>query len=285
MPTAEALTQLVAQNYAVTAFHLVSIHLFEHEDRGVYKVERAGRPPLLLRACRCEPLMAKWLTETANALDALETVGYPAPVVQHTNQDELVATDGAWIALLLTFIEGDLVSDSLSDLEAMGTMLARLHLLDSVLLRKVEPSIPFCRWYPKTKLQKWLTELESVAHLIPAELEHRYQFCVDAVGGVLSWADLPIALLHTDCNPQNAIRGAEGQIIFIDWDGIGFGPAILDLGYLLFYCHVLQESWPVIKPNAAWIEAILQGYCKVERYPSPRLNIYPTPSRWLNVII
>lgn len=254
--------ELTVQNYPITSATLTPIHLFESVDRGVYKVEHPDGPPLLLRACRSGTWMAGRLAETAMALDVLAAMGYPAPIVQRTNDGSLLANYGEWAAQLLTFVEGELVSHSLCDLAEMGAMLARLHCLSSEYLRKIEPSIPNCRWHPKEKLKPWLKNLNAVAELIPEELQSRYRSCMEAVATVLLWPKLPISILHTDCNPQNAIRNKKGQITFIDWDGIGFGPAILDLAYLLFYCHILQDSWPTIKPNETWIDAILGGYSR-----------------------
>lgn len=57
--------------------------------------------------------------------------------------------------------------------------------------------------------------------------------------------------VHTDQN----------QIVFIDWDGAGLGPAIMDLGYLLLNCHVGQPEWPVIIPDQKRIGDVLDGYC------------------------
>ena len=103
----------------------------------------------------------------------------------------------------------------------------------------------------------------------------RYQRCCDVVTSLLAWPNLPLALLHTDCNPQNAVRTADGQMVFIDWDGIGVGPAILDLGYLLFYCHILLESWPTIQPNDRWIGAIVRGYHRYRPLSDVELSHLP----------
>ncbi len=256
----KSLTQLVEQSYPVTLSNLESIHLFESNERGVYKVERLDGPPLLLRATRAGATAMDRFIGIARALDVLAVVGYPAPSVQCTNANDLLAANDDWIVLLLTFIEGEPISDSLADMTAMGEMLAQLHLLEPDELRKIQPAIPDCRYYPKEKLKPWLENLRAVAELIPPELESRYQFCVKAVTSLLAWPELPVSILHSDCNPQNAIRATNGQITFIDWDGIGFGPAVLDLAYLLFYCHICQKSWPTIEPNKVWIGAVLRGY-------------------------
>ena len=260
MNTAQLLTQLISDNYSIAVSGLESIHLFESNERGVYKVERPDGPPLLLRTARAKANTVDRYIESARALDVLATVGYLAPAVQRTNENALIATNDNWVVVLLTFIEGEIISDSAADMAALGEMLAQLHLLEPHELGKIEPAIPNSRYYPKEKLRPWLANLEAVADLIPPALASRYQFGLESVANVLAWPELPLAILHSDCNPQNAIRATNGQITFIDWDGIGFGLAFIDLAYLLLYCHICQKSWPTIEPNKVWIGAVLQGY-------------------------
>lgn len=252
--------QLVEQSYQVGLSNLESIHRFESSERGVYKVERPDGPPLLLRAGRTGPMAIQRFVGIARALEALAAVGYPAPTVQRTKANDLLAVTDDWIVLLLTFIEGELVSDGPDDMTAMGEKLAQLHLLRPEELRELQPAIPDGRYYPKEKLESWLTNLSAVAELVPPELEHRYSSCVQAVTKVLAWPELPVAILHSDCNPQNAIKTDDGEIVLVDWDGVGFGPAVLDLAYLLFHCHICQKSWPVVEPDEEWIGAVLRGY-------------------------
>ncbi len=224
-----SLTQLVEQNYPVRVSNLESIHRFESDERGVYKVERPDGPPLLLRAVRAGAAAMSRFVGIARALDVLAAVAYPAPTVQRTSANDPIAANDAWIVLLLMYIEGELISDSLADMTAMGEMLARLHLLEPDALRRIQPAIPDSRYYPKERLKPWLENLRAVAELVPPELESRYQFCLETVSSVLAWPQLPVSILHSDCNPQNAIMAANGQITFIDWDGVGFGPAVLGI--------------------------------------------------------
>lgn len=272
----EFFTELVEKNYPVSLSNLESIHLFESNERGVYKVERSVGPPLLLRAGRAGSMAIDGFLGIARALEVLAAVGFPAPVVQRTRANDLLAVNDDWCVLLLTFIEGELVSDGPGgDMSAMGEKLAQLHLLRPDELRELEPAIPDGRYHPKEKLEPWLVDLSAVAKLVPPELERRYGSCVEAVTRVLAWPELPVAILHSDCNPQNAIKTGDGEIVFIDWDGIGFGPAVLDLAYLLFHCHICQKSWPVIEPDEEWIGAVLRGY---ERHrPLSRLEVECLP--------
>lgn len=260
--TLDFLKMLIEQNYAVRLSSIESIHLFASSERGVYKLERLAGPPLLLRACRANPAALARSIGIARALEVLAAVDYPAPSVQHTTSDLLVAANDDWIVLLLTYVEGEPVSDSSVDLRAMGELLAQLHVLPPDELRKIQPGIPDSRYFPKEKLIPRLENLRLVEEMIPPELESRYRFCVNAVEGLLAWPDLPLSILHSDCNPQNAIRDSDDHITFIDWDGIGFGPAVLDLAYLLFHCHICQKSWPKIKPDKAGIGAVLRGYAE-----------------------
>ncbi len=211
----------------------------------------------------------------ARALNALAQVDFPAPLVQRNRVSELLSANEDWVVLLLTFVEGGLVSDSVADMTSMGRLLARLHLIPSEELRAVETGIPDYRYYPQEKLNPWLTKLKEIEGLVPTELESRHESCVRTLTRLQTWPELPISLLHGDCNPQNAIRSERGQITFIDWDNVGFGPAILDLAYLLFHCHICQPSWPTIEPNEEWIGGILSGYEQYRSLSSFELEYLP----------
>ena len=268
----EAFTQLIEQNYEVKAASLESIHRFESDVRGVYKVEQPIGPGLLLRAIRAGTLAREDLTGIAGALEALAAAGYRAPLVQRTRSNALVAEHDGWLALLLTYVEGELISGCVDDMTAMGEVLAQLHVLSPDELRRARPVVPDGRYHPKEKLKPWLDDLEAAAERIPAELDSRYESCIQTVTNVLAWPELPISLLHSDCNPQNAIKSQNDEVTFIDWDGVGFGPAVTDLAYLLFHCHIVQTSWPLIEPSQEWINAILRGYEQHRPLSTPEIE-------------
>lgn len=99
---------------------------------------------------------------------------------------------------------------------------------------------------------------------------------MDVLSQVVQWAEMPTALLHADPNPFNAVRTPQSELLLIDWDGAGIGPAILDLGYLLLTAHVVLPDWPLIDANAALIAATMQGYCSVRPLTDAEWQALPT---------
>jgi Ser/Thr protein kinase RdoA (MazF antagonist) len=52
---------------------------------------------------------------------------------------------------------------------------------------------------------------------------------------------LPQTLIHTDIHPGNAIETADGTIVLVDWDDVGIGTRVLDIGYVITQC-VSEEN-------------------------------------------
>jgi Ser/Thr protein kinase RdoA (MazF antagonist) len=161
---------------------------------------------------------------------------------------------------MLTFIEGEMAVGSLQDFYDIASTLGRLHRLTPTLDPPASPPVPPSRWQPPSKIAGWIDQINAVADSIPPELQGLYDFSLATLRRVLAWPNLPATILHTDCWANNAIRTPAGQMVLIDWDGAGWGPAILDLGYLLVACHAFLPEWPQITPSPERIEAVMAGY-------------------------
>lgn len=266
------LTQLLAEHYTIRDPLLTPIHLFAHADRGIYRVDSADRPPFLLRAYRQEPTQAQWLAERAATLLYLATVDYPAPRVILTVDGELLAHHQGWSALLLTYIEGEMATSSVAACQAMGQQLAHLH---NVRVTLTDPPIPYCRWQPQRKITDWIAGLTAVAGQFPAELTGLYDFSLATLRQVAQWTTMPTRILHADPNETNTVRTPDGAFVFVDWDGAGLGPPLLDLGYLLLTCHLGLPCWPNIEPAHDFVAAIMTGYSSVRPLSSAEVAALP----------
>jgi Ser/Thr protein kinase RdoA (MazF antagonist) len=282
MPVVELLTQLVGNAYGVAEVQLQPLHQFAADERGVYRVDRVGKPPWLLRAYRQAEQEDHWLAERAATLLWLARAGYPAPRVirtyqgelvgryaVRTYQGELVGRYAGWSVLLLTFIEGTVASGSAADFYAIGDALGHLHQVDVQGAAAATPPVPYARWQPPSTISTLLAGLVAIVDQIPSELQGLYAFCLATLQRVEQWPVLPMAILHTDGWAQNAIRTPDGATVLIDWDGAGLGPAVLDLGYALVVCHAFLPEWPHIVPSIERISALLDGYCAQRTLTQP----------------
>jgi Ser/Thr protein kinase RdoA (MazF antagonist) len=255
----DILAQLVARCYGLAEVRLHPVHQFAVAGRGVYRIEHAASERWLLRAYRQEAQADSWLAERATTLLYLEQVNYPAPRLICTLDCDLMGRYDGWAALMVTFIEGEMAGGSLQDFCDIGAALGRLHRLAPTQGSPASP-VPPSRWQPPGKIASWIDQLLAVADYIPPELQRLYDFSLATLRRVLAWPNLPATILHTDCWANNAIRTPDGQLVLVDWDGAGWGSAILDLGYLLVACHASLPEWPQIIPSAERIGAVMAGY-------------------------
>lgn len=198
----------------------------------------------------------------------LAGVNYPAPRVICTTEGALIGRCHDWSALLLTFVPGHIADNSPADFHAIGAALGRLHRVDVRRAAVATPAVPPARWHPTSMISGWIEGLVAVGGQIPHELQGIYQFSLATLQRVVRWDAPPLAILHADPWANNAIRTPEGEMVLVDWDGAGLGPATLDLGYLLVACHAGLPDWPQITPHAERIAAVLAGYCQ-ERTLTP----------------
>lgn len=269
------LHDLLQAEYGLDATTFAPVHLFESVGRGIYRVALPGQETFLLRAYQQEKVAIPWLTNSAAILLYLERNNFPAPRMRCTMQDDLIGYHRGWSTLLLTYVVGERATGTVTEFQRLGSLLAQLHCLPNNRADKLALALPFCRWQPNQKIVAWLSALHAVAAKVPQELRGQYHFSEDVLSQVVQWSDMPTALLHADPNTFNAICTAPNDLVLIDWDGAGIGPAILDLGYLLLTAHAVLPAWPQINPNVAFIESIMHGYCAIRPLTQGEQQVLP----------
>lgn len=235
----QQLSRLVAERYGIEAPTLHPVHLFANAGRGIYRVDRREGLPWLLRAQRSEDAeqMAAWFARSAATLLYLEDQGYRASRVIPTCAGQLTCTYQGWAALLLTFVPGTMIAYTPACLQALGEVLGGLHTLE-VAATDSSPPLPDGRFRPGCTISGLLSDLQFMSPTVPAGFRSLYSSVVEIVQTVDTLTDLPQAVVHCDCWPTNAIQTPGDQIVLVDWDNAGVGPALLDLGYLLAACHL-----------------------------------------------
>ena len=80
--------------------------------------------------------------------------------------------------------------------------------------------------------------------------------------GTIGRLPLPRALIHGDPYIDRAATADDGTLTFYEWHSGGEGVALLDLGRLLYGCHLDRDSrWPwSITPSEERIRAVMDGY-------------------------
>lgn len=90
----------------------------------------------------------------------------------------------------------------------------------------------------------------------------RYETLVTAIQRIDPCEDLPHVLIHNDCHPGNAVVTPNGTVAFIDWEGAGWGAAVIDVGFLLSSCDTESPWTPRLPPNPKRVQAVIDGYCQ-----------------------
>jgi Ser/Thr protein kinase RdoA (MazF antagonist) len=72
--------------------------------------------------------------------------------------------------------------------------------------------------------------------------------------------DAPRVLIHNDCHHWNSVSTPDGQVVLIDWEGAGLGPAVIDLGFAALSVDTGGIVAPIIPADPARLNALLAGY-------------------------
>jgi Ser/Thr protein kinase RdoA (MazF antagonist) len=271
-------------------------------DRVTYRLGSRRGAGLVVRAFRTDvPLATQfrgsgtvavtdWLCGRAAVLGWLEERAYPAPRVIPTRSGDPVGLAGVWVTLATTYLAGPPLRSGTEELRMLGEALGQLHALDSSTFTgaagagvagagaeaggRGAPGVAAGRaaWHPETAVPAALGRLEAVESLIPVDQRLLLEQLRDVLLAVQQRAELlPIAVVHGDPWPGNAIRTAPDQVTLIDWENAGLGMPLLDLGYCLLESH-LDVGLPADQP-AAWhiqpdedrIAAVAAGYSRWRR--------------------
>lgn len=267
-------------------------------SKRLYRINRPGRTPWLLLVA--PPGSVADPRADARMLDFLARHGYPAPRVVRTTAGDTVCAGEQGQVLVTTFVEGAALPADREAYTRLGQAVGRLHVLPA---SAAQPPLRPAGMLPRNELAFARRQLATVRDRVPAALAARFE-ALAAACRADAWADgLPAVLLHNDCHPANAIQTPDGQVVLIDWEGAGLGPAIIDLGFLLVSCAVplpagwadalRPDSWAAAPQQAAWqtpapdralLAAVIDGYRR-ERVPSAaELALLPEALRFRSLV-
>jgi Ser/Thr protein kinase RdoA (MazF antagonist) len=216
-------------------------------------------------------------------LALLERHNFPAERLVRTHSGSLFVVDGALTILVTTFVGGNPVDYSPVSLGALAATVGRLHAIriaqsdNGSLIRPAE-------MLPESELAYARRRLDGVANCVPPTFNERYHDIRAAINQFDVPGDLPVALLHNDCHPANARRLADGSVVLVDWEGAGWGPRVIDLGFLLVSGEIEAFRPNRLPANPARVGAIVDGYRDYIRPTMAELEWLPAAIRFRSIV-
>ena len=267
----EALAQLLSEQYRVDAVKLELVYAVTPQkytardaDGAVWDVyvARTDAPGDKIYNGWLEGYsghpVTDYLLDRAGLLLQLEAQQYPTQRVVRTYAGEVLGAWAGWSALVTTSMT-PAAESAVHLYHAMGAALGRLHTLSAT----PEAGLPVgTSWYyPEHALREALHYLVAARGYVPTEWHPLLGSFHDALGKIQR-LPLPRALIHGDPYIDRAATADDGTLTFYEWHSGGEGVALLDLGRLLYGCHLDRDSqWPwSITPSKERIGAVMDGY-------------------------
>jgi Ser/Thr protein kinase RdoA (MazF antagonist) len=307
--TDAALVGRLLDEYHERSVPPADIHLAagsEHESRATYVLTLPDGSGQVIRAFRADALVpvhgrdsrnltvADWLIGRAHTLAWLEAAAYPAPRPVRTRTGELVGVAGPWLTWATSYVAGDLLLPTLSQLRSLGVTLGRLHAVAPW------PALPSGRsgkadlasQHPAVAGQAAMARLDAVDGLVPAAWRPLYAACRETAETVLgasrAWAE---TVVHGDVWARNAVQADGGPVTLIDWETGGLGLAVIDLGSCLLECHLdaavpdhESDAW-LISPDEDRIREVTAGYASVRRLSTAELSLLPAAVKFAAAVV
>jgi len=164
----------------------------------------------------------------------------------------------------------------------LGATLGRLHALQPI--ATTPAALPLAEMRPVNEISWALSQITGVKAQVPKYLYARYDTLVAALHNIRPCEELPRVVIHNDCHTANAVRTAAEQVILIDWEGAGLGPAVLDVGFLLSSSDTESRWTPALPPDPARVAAVVDGYCQYHMLTPAELEYLPDAIRFRAIV-
>ena len=206
--------------------------------------------PLVLRLHG--PERAQSQAGEVSVLRFLEEAGYPAPRLLTAQDGQAITRWDEKTGYVTTFVLGEPPKPGIESPRKLGQATGRLHALNTEGARLPETHFTiaaekenFSQLDADSAVRAWKGYAEIRDQLVPA-----WESLPDL-------GDMPQTLLHTDVLFENSIQTPAGDIVLIDWDDVGIGPAIQDIGYFLAESALPPDGG---EHRIEIIRAFLDGY-------------------------
>lgn len=264
----EQLTTALTDNYPT---HDAGLRLLGEGAKYVYQIHRKEDADWILRAFPTNPdgYLPRGAGELARMLIYLEEYSYQTEQVIRTRSGQSTAMISDWELLVTTHVgqslhawvgkSGSVATADQRELtpaiwRKLGASLAQLH---KVPIGSAD-DLPKAGMLPARELTWVGGYVAEVATEVSPQWRPWYDELRGAIDASHHCEDLDRVLIHCDPNLGNAAMDEQGDVVFIDWDVVGLGPAVLDLGSLMSNC-VNKD----LEPDEAAIHAVMDGYEEV----------------------
>jgi Ser/Thr protein kinase RdoA (MazF antagonist) len=174
--------------------------------------------------------------------------------IRKTNEGEDFASTAGRFVCLFEYVDGENPAPSVETFSKLGEIVADLHSVkDYPYQTDFDPSyISKHNFIENAKAFSFADEYLKISDTLP------------------DFGRFSRSLIHTDISPKNSIEAEDGSIVLIDWDDVGIGPTVLDLGYILG--HFVTEELEV---RADLADAFFKSYfSKRTITPTDRRGIF-----------
>ena len=255
MPEISFVSGLVETIYGFSPVAIESIQRYMFDWRGIFRVCKENGQCWVLRLLK-HPDASKDFHTTATLLQWLDQQGYPVPHIHRTRQQQLVGIKDNWTLLLLSFIEGEIIKPEPSSLQLLSARLGQLH----ALTHDSAPAARLSRCHPETIATRTIPQLDTGSRSVPAVYVPLFRNLSASMSEFLRMEDLSLGITHGDCWYLNAVKAGVHDVHLIDWDNVGIGAHVLDLGYLLLSSHFRLNDPFCVEPDKDRVQAIMEGY-------------------------
>jgi Ser/Thr protein kinase RdoA (MazF antagonist) len=263
------IAELVRQEYDAEPIELEPLGNDPTGERVTYRAALSDGRVLMLRGQRTGSrvpfwygggVAEEWLRERALVLDWLAKQGYPAPRLVLARHGKVLATHAGYSTLAMTYLPGQPLRTTAPHLERLAGVLGRLHALEGG--PGGGAGLPASWWHPLDgTITPLFEQLEDLGAEVPPRWQPFHAALVATLGDLRGRDDLPLAAIHGDCYPANAIETSEeGQVVLIDWDCAGWGTAVLDLGGLLLDAQPDPAPGEPIAVHPQLVAAMVASY-------------------------
>ena len=211
--------------------------------RLIYKIS-APRGDLILKGIP-DSVDENIIDGNAASHEFLGARGLAPSLCPFPNGERYIRTRGYWF-YLFDFIDGELLTESESDMEALGALARHLHSL-SGFAKKTWFTGDKSEYYGKYGDRPFKREFDRILDALP------------------DFTRLEQCFIHSDIGPHNAMRRRDGSVndglpvVFIDLDDSGIGCRWLDVGFP-FIMQFAREDGGVFGYDFASALAFLRGY-------------------------